>query len=195
MKKGQPNVWQGSTQWRMISREAIKDWNAKRGSLPKCGARRKRDGEPCQQLAQENGRCHFHGGRTGKGAKFHVHILPNGDAPDFEAKLQRKFKQIERDRKTQAKRRAAMSPKQLEAHQAWQEAHQPGSAAARTRDRLERQYVREIQANLGKLDERPITPELAELQAQAAHLEAERDRYRAMAMADQTQTTGNGVFD
>lgn len=29
---------------------------------PRCGARRKRDGEPCQAAALRNGRCRFHGG-------------------------------------------------------------------------------------------------------------------------------------
>lgn len=193
MRKGKPNSWQRSTQWRMISREAIRKWNAQRATLPKCGARRKRDGEPCQQLAKENGRCFFHGGRTGKGAKFHVHILPNGDAPDFEAKLHRKLRQIERDKKTQAKRRAEMGPEQLEAHQKWHETHQPGSAAARARNRQDRQYVRDIQARLDKLDDQPTTPELAELQAKAAYLEAERDRYRRLA-EEQQSNEDKGVF-
>lgn len=193
MRKGKPNSWQRSTQWRMISREAIKEWNAKRGSLPKCGARRKRDGEPCQQLAGENGRCYFHGGRTGKGAKYHMHILPSGDAPDFEAKLYRKLRQIERDKKAQAKRRAKMSLEQLEAHQKWHEAHKPGSAAARARDRQDLQYVREIQARLDKLDDHPITPELAELQRQAAALEEARDHFRQLAEEQQKPTSE--VFD
>jgi hypothetical protein len=29
---------------------------------PRCGARRKRDGNPCQQPAMQNGRCRVHGG-------------------------------------------------------------------------------------------------------------------------------------
>jgi hypothetical protein len=30
--------------------------------LRRCGARRKRDGQPCEVMALENGRCKFHGG-------------------------------------------------------------------------------------------------------------------------------------
>ena len=31
-------------------------------AAPRCGARRKRDGKPCQGPAMANGRCRFHGG-------------------------------------------------------------------------------------------------------------------------------------
>jgi hypothetical protein len=31
---------------------------------PRCGARRKHDGCPCQQPAMVNGRCRFHGGQS-----------------------------------------------------------------------------------------------------------------------------------
>ena len=31
-------------------------------SSKRCGARRKRDGQPCQQPAMPNGRCRLHGG-------------------------------------------------------------------------------------------------------------------------------------
>jgi hypothetical protein len=193
VKKGQPNAWQGSTQWRMISREAIKKWNAKRGSMPKCGAKRKRDGQLCQQLAGENGRCHYHGLRTGKGAKFHVHILPNGDAPNFGAKLQRKLKQIERDRKAQAKRRSRMTPQELAAHEQWHRTHQSGPAAERARRRDERKRAAEIRTSLEKPDDRPISPELAAVQAQVAALEEARDYFRQLAEQEQANQD-RGVF-
>ncbi|WLR98744.1 hypothetical protein [Shinella sumterensis] len=194
MKKGEPNSWQGSTQWRMISREAIRKWNAKRASLPKCGARRKRDGASCMQLAGENGRCYYHGLRTGKGAKYHVHILPNGDAPDFEAKLHRKLRQIERDKKAQAKRRAAMNPEQLAAHQRWHETHTPGPAAARANKRQDRQQAKELRQRIENDKPRPVSPELAELQAQVAALEERRAHYLRLA-EEQHQPEDNGVFD
>jgi hypothetical protein len=31
-------------------------------AAPRCGARRKRTGEPCRAPAMPNGRCHMHGG-------------------------------------------------------------------------------------------------------------------------------------
>lgn len=195
MKSDRLSTWRQSTQWRMISREAIKRWNAKRETLPKCGAKRKRDGEPCQQLAKENGRCHFHGGRTGKGADYHRHLFPKGDAPGAEAKLQRKLRQIERDKKAQAKRRAKMSPEQRAAHEHWHRTHQPGPAADRARKRQDRQQAKELRQRIENDEPRPVSDEIKALQAQAAFLEAERDRYRAMAQPEQYQTAGNGVFD
>jgi hypothetical protein len=41
-------------------RESLDSANA----APRCGARRKRDGEPCQQPAMPNGRCRIHGGKS-----------------------------------------------------------------------------------------------------------------------------------
>lgn len=67
-----PNAWQVSDAWRRIGSEAIRAFNAKRHLLPKCGARAKSTGEPCRQLALENGRCRWHGGRTPKGKQHGV---------------------------------------------------------------------------------------------------------------------------
>jgi glucans biosynthesis protein len=33
-------------------------------AAPRCGARRRRDGQPCKGPAMPNGRCRFHGGRS-----------------------------------------------------------------------------------------------------------------------------------
>lgn len=33
-------------------------------AAPRCGARRKHDGEPCRQAAMANGRCRMHGGMS-----------------------------------------------------------------------------------------------------------------------------------
>jgi hypothetical protein len=33
-------------------------------SVPKCGARSKRTGQPCRQPAMANGRCRLHGGKS-----------------------------------------------------------------------------------------------------------------------------------
>lgn len=194
MKSERLNTWRQSTQWRMISREAIKRWNAKRDTLPKCGAKRKRDGEPCQQLAKENGRCFFHGGRTGKGADYHRHLFPNGDAPNAEVKLQRKLQQIERDKKAQAKRRAEMSPEQRARHKHWHKTHQPGPAAARARGREDRKRSAEIRASLNGDEPKPASPELAELREKAKALEAARDYYRRVAEKRRGEED-RGVFD
>lgn len=33
-------------------------------AAPRCGARRKYDGQPCQAPAMKNGRCYLHGGKS-----------------------------------------------------------------------------------------------------------------------------------
>src|SRR5215211_1777583 len=37
---------------------------AKANAAPRCGARSKRTGKPCQGAAMPNGRCKFHGGKS-----------------------------------------------------------------------------------------------------------------------------------
>jgi hypothetical protein len=165
-----------------------------------CGARTKstETHRPCLNLALAgHDRCRIHGGATPKADQWGLVQWPNGKAPDAEARLRAKLKRIERTRKEKAKRLAAMSPEERQRHNERTITHAPGPAAARARRRQDRQYAREIQSRLEKLDEVPVSPELVELQRQAAALEAARDHYRAMAQAEQqTQpTTGNGVFD
>ena len=79
-------------QSRLTASEALKNWHRRQKPLAKkCGAKRKRDGEPCQLTALKNGRCAYHGGRTPKGDAWHKIRYPNGKAPNAEAKLRRKF--------------------------------------------------------------------------------------------------------
>ena len=54
-----------------------------RDEAPKCGARRKGDHLPCQNLALENGRCRLHGGLTPKGENWH---RPRWPAPLLQSK-------------------------------------------------------------------------------------------------------------
>ncbi|WP_315918643.1 hypothetical protein [Mesorhizobium sp. SP-1A] len=176
MKKGQPNSWQRSAQWREISRAAIRRWNAKRASLPKCGARRKRDGEPCLNLAMANGKCRCHGGRTPRGDQYRQIQWPNGSAPDAERKLAAKLKRAERNRRAKERRLAAMTPEKRAAHEKWQRDHKPGPAADRVRRRANLKAAAEFRAISERADARPLSPELLALQAERERIEAERDR-------------------
>ncbi|QDC01715.1 hypothetical protein [Mesorhizobium sp. 8] len=189
MKK--PNAWQSSAQWRAISSAAISAWNANRWRLPKCGAARKYDGRPCEQPALENGRCRYHGGRTGKGANWGKHRLPPKDAAQWEARLARKFAQIDRDTRRRAQRLAKLTPDQRRRYDAWVESHQPGPASERARRRANRKIAAEIRASLEKPDQKPVTPELAALDAERRRVEAERDRWLRQI---NTEPTGN-VFE
>jgi hypothetical protein len=131
---------------------------------------RKHDGGTCQQLAMENGRCAYHGGRTPRGKDWHRPLWPN-DGPRAIEKLNRKLKDRDRAAKKRAKRLAAMSPEELAAHQEWQRTHKPGPPGPRARARAERQGARAMQRGLNGADDRgPVSPERAELQARAAEL-------------------------
>ncbi len=161
---------------------------------PRCGARTKstEDHAPCRNLALAGHvRCRLHGARTPSGDRWGLVQWPSGKAPDAEAKLQAKLKRIERDRKAKAKRLAAMSQEERQRHDARAKSHAPGPAAERARRRDDRKRAAELRASLERPDDRPVTPELAELRAQAAALEKARDHYRALAQAEQT----TGVFD
>lgn len=193
MKSGRLNAWRQSTQWRMISREAIKRWNAKRETLPKCGARRKRDGASCMQLAKENGRCHYHGGSTPKAEQWMLVQWPNGKRPDVEAKLQAKLKRIERTRKEKAKRRSRMTADELAAHERWHQTHQAGARAGRARKRRDRQQAEEFRQRIANDEPRPVSDEIKALQAQAAALEEARDYFRRLAEQEQANQD-QGVF-
>lgn len=160
-----------------------------------CGARTKstEDHRPCQNLALAgHDRCRVHGGATPKGSQWGLVQWPNGKAPDAEAKLQAKLKRIERTRREKAKRLAAMSPEERQRHAERAKTHAPGPAAERARRRDDRKRATEIRASLEKPDDRPITPELAELQAQAMALEKARDHFRRL--AEEQQIEDRGVF-
>jgi len=126
---------------RECGRRALVARNRSQGSLPKCGARRKYDNQPCAQPALENGRCRFHGGLTPRGDQWHV-VQPTRDPKMAEAKI----RQRERLAKKRAARIAAMTPEQLAAYRRWHETHRPGKAAARASERERRRQDKEIAA-------------------------------------------------
>lgn len=158
---------------------------------PRCDAKRKSDGEACQNIALEGrSKCRVHGGSTPAGDNWHQRQWPNGNAPDWQRKLNDKLKRAERDQRRKERRLAKMSPDERQRHEEWQKAHKPGSAAERARKREDRKRAAEIRASLETVEQKPVSPELAELQAKAAALEAARDHYRRMAEEKQDE----GVF-
>lgn len=133
-------AWPQSDQFREIARRAITDWNMRRDDLPKCGAKGRKTGEPCRHVAMANGRCYVHGGRTPKGEGWHKPRWPDADAPNAEAKLARKLRDLERSAKKRATRLARMTPEERERHAHWQRTHKPGSPRKRA---AEREYRRQ----------------------------------------------------
>ena len=130
-------AWIYSDRFRAAALAAIRKINAGRVRLPRCGARRKSNGEPCRNLALENGRCRLHGGLTPKGKNWH--------RPQFRKsekgieKFLKKELDLERRKRKQRARVAAMTPEQRAAYEKWQREHRPGPASARQRGRIDRE--------------------------------------------------------
>ena len=174
------SAWQSSAQWRAISSEAIRAWNASFSAQPRCGAKRRTDGEPCRNLGLENGRCRFHGGRVPKGDGWHRTQWPAGQATDTEAKLQGKLQHLSRREAKRKRRVKAMSADERAAYEKHRRAVAPSSAGERDRRRVDRQ----TKTWLGK--QRPSTAAaetstatlVAQLEADCQRLESELQQIR-----------------
>ncbi|WP_283800835.1 HGGxSTG domain-containing protein [Nitratireductor sp. GZWM139] len=132
--------------------------------MPRCGARRKSDGEPCQNIGMANGRCRLHGGKTPKGEGWRKPQWPaTGSVERREAKLRGKLAMLEERRKERERKLARMSP---EERQRWQErwggdVMRPGSAEERQAAKAARKAGKETRGLLqGLLRDRPaIAPQ------------------------------------
>lgn len=177
-----------------VGRAVLRRFNSEiRPHLPKCNGTSRSTGEPCRNLAVPGKqKCRWHGGAVPSGDEWHKLQYPAATAKDWQRKLNEKLKRAERNRRRRERRLEKMSPEARAKHQEWQRTHKPGAKAERQRRRTDRKAAQEFKA-LAEQPERPVSSELAALQAHAAYLEAERDRYRAMAQAEQQQND-EGVF-
>ena len=155
------------------ARNAILGFHRRRHEHPRCGARRKSDGEPCQDLAMANGRCFRHGGRTGAGKNWHRPVWPPRDSPAWERKFNRKLADLERARLKRERRVSEMSEPERAAYDAWQAAHEPGEAGPRARRRNERQQAADFRQRLAADMVTAPNPELAKIEAEIAALKLE----------------------
>lgn len=190
--------WRRSERWRAIARLSglrnVVRWKAK----PRCGARRKYDGAPCQNPAMDNGRCTKHGGRTGSGDNFHVRQWPNPKAPDANARLNRKLARAEREEKRRQKKLAAMNPEERAAYERWRRAHKPGAAVERERARIERRHAQDLRERFERMcaedQERKPSPEAAALEQELSELRAALDRRQCDAKISAVIENAIGVF-
>lgn len=156
---------------RTQARDAILHWHRDlRPTRPRCGAKRKHDGQPCQQLALGNGRCAYHGGRTPSGKGWHKPRWPKADTPNAEAALNRKLRDLAKAARKRERRLASMTPEERAEHEAWHAARKPGSPA----DRAERRRQRQQAIDMRKLLAAPATatPAADDLQRQIDELKA-----------------------
>jgi hypothetical protein len=186
--------WSQTAQFRAIGRAAIKAWNAKRPILPKCGATAKSTGEPCQQLAMENDRCAWHGGKKGRGKAWGLPQWPAKSSPNAEEKLNRKLRDRERQARKTARRMAAMTPDERQRYEEWHKARKPGPPGPRAAERARRKQNRDLKNLLAAAENRPAaTAESQELAAAIDELKRRLEGLRQAAAAD-TETDNLGVF-
>lgn len=173
--KRKATAWQRSDRFRQIGSAAITAYNQMRDERPKCRATAKSTGERCGQSAMANGVCYYHGGRTPSGEGWHKPAWPNADAPDVEAKLDRKLRNREQASKKRARRLSQMSPDERQHHDEWQRTHKPGAAGARAYARAMRQQGGAAKL-LGETGTRPPTDDKVALQQAIDALEAKAKR-------------------
>lgn len=158
-------------------RRNIQNFNiVMRDSYPRCGAKAKSTGEPCQRFAMANGRCDVHGGRTPKGKDWHKPRWPNKNAPDAMEKLNRKLNDLDRAYRKRERRLAAMTDEERARYEEWLRDHKPGSAAGRQTAKIRRQQDTDARARLAHAERstRPMSPELERLEKLIAQLEMEK---------------------
>ena len=169
--------WSQSEQWRQIARAAIQAYNARRATLPKCGALARHTGQPCRNIALANGRCRYHGGRTPSGDKWHKAQWPSRQHVRAEQHFARKLQRLEKARAEKERRLSEMTFEEREAYSRWRASHPPGDAAKRAQSRELRRRNREGATLLRSLSDEPFAgaaglEDLIELlQAQIAQLQ------------------------
>lgn len=172
-------AWWSSPQFREHCLKQAEKMNAVRRALPRCGAKRKRDGCQCEAPALKNGRCYWHGGRTPKGKQWHVRQFPDGRSPNAEDKLARRVQDRQLSDHRRRLRIANMTPEQRAAYEAWRKAHKPGPSA-------ERQYLRTQRkgaSELTKLMAEPPAPPSREQREVARALEIICDEIERRALS------------
>lgn len=190
-----------STEFRMKANAALARYNARRPLLPKCGAKRKLDGAPCQNPAMANGRCRYHGGRTPSGDGWHRPVWPNGDIPNAATKLAKKLQTLERAARKRAARLRGMTDEERAQYEDWHRARPATSAAARAevkRLKMETQSARNIMGRstpplaLSDPEYLAIVARIAVLRAELSALFANQMKSDGAVAADQIR---EGVFE
>ena len=164
--------WSQSDQWRQIARAAIQAYNARRATLPKCGALARHTGQPCRNIALANGRCRYHGGRTPSGDQWHKTQWPSRQHVRAEQHYAQKLKRLERARTEKELRLAQMTEADRESYALWQATHRAGLKSERARTGKAHRYAREASDLLRSLPTEPFDG-AADLEALIVKLEAQ----------------------
>jgi len=199
--------WRKSAEFRQIASQSARANLENFKTAPRCGAKRKRDGQPCEKPAMAGKqRCRNHGGATPSGKAWHVPQYADPSTPRGERKLNRKLRAMRRYAEKRAERLAAMTLDARTRHETWQKTHKPGAEATRCAERDRRRQSAEVRALIdGEPSQRPTDPEwtrietaLSAAKARLAVLEARNDDERIFLMTDlddhkRTNESGGGV--
>lgn len=186
-------LWRQSPEFRAIASATAKRNLLRFRNAPKCGARRKYDGQPCQQVAKANGRCHLHGGRTPKGDNWHVTQWPGKEAPNANEKLEAKLAAMAKGQRLRRREVAALSSEERVAYDQWRRTHKPGSAAERQRARSERHQAADMKRRLAK--PRRVAPTELDEKIQILELELAAQRARARELQQITRQNARPPID
>lgn len=158
--------WRRSARFRRIAQETCRANLARFNAAPRCGAKRKRDGQPCEKPALKNGRCDIHGGKTPSGRYWHVPQYADPSTPHGERKFNRKLRDQKRYAEKRAARLAAMTPDERVRHDAWHRTHRPGAGAARNAERVRADQNAQARVLLNlEPSQRPLDPEAIRVEA------------------------------
>ncbi len=187
------DAWRKGADFRQIARASARANLAAFAKATRCGAARRRDGEPCINPAMANGRCAIHGGKTPRGDQWHVLQAVDCSTPKGVAKFNAKLRQQKKYAEKRAARLAAMTPEQRARHEAWHRTHKPGSGGVRRAEGIRARNDAEIRILLaGEAPCRPDSPEKTRLLAERAAVLAELARLEAR--NDEPKTDDEGIF-
>ena len=114
-----------------VALAALARWNANQASLPRCGAKRKKEAGVCTRPAMKNGRCAWHGGLTPRGDKWHQARWPKASDPRAMSRMVAKLRALQKAAKERAARLARMTDEEIAAYRKWHAERPVGSAAKR----------------------------------------------------------------
>jgi hypothetical protein len=166
-------AWVQSAAGRASARAASEAARIARRGKPRCGSKRKSDGQPCRAPALANGRCRNHGGLTPAGSAWHRVQYP--DPLLQPEKYAKKVREVERRQRQQRERVAKMPPAERAKYEARSKAVKPRSVAQRESRRRDREAAELL---LRRTTPAP-DPEVVALEAELAAVRAERARLEA----------------
>jgi DNA repair exonuclease SbcCD ATPase subunit len=142
----------------------------------------------------ENGRCAWHGGKTGRGKAWGLPQWPAKSSPNAIEKLNRKLRDRERQARKKAKRLAAMNDEERQRYEQWKRTHKPGPPGPRAAERARRKQNEDMKNLFAKAEKRPaVTAEGQELAAAIDELKQRLERLQRPAVAD-PETNESDIF-